>query len=175
LAAAIISRSGWLNDPTKPLLDPFCGPGTLLIEAVMMANNMAPGLWRQQFAFERGLNFDQAGFEEQLIAARDLESPVAGLNVLGCDINSRLMNTAQANARLAELNHLIKFVKADATTLKKSQSDEGFIVSNPPYGERMGEMAEMQQLYAAFGTVVKQQFCGCKLALFTQDVAPINQ
>ncbi len=175
LAAAIISRSGWLDDPTKPLLDPFCGSGTLLIEAVMLANNMAPGLWRQQFACERHLDFDEDEFNRQIRAARDAEKPVEGLNVKGSDADQRMVHTARANAELAEMAGLIEFSKTDATALKKSQPGEGFIVCNPPYGERMGEMTEMAHLYAGFGTVLKQQFCDWKVAFFTQDISPTKQ
>lgn len=175
LAAAIIQRSGWLANPTKPLLDPFCGSGTLLIEAVMMANKMAPGLWREEFAFERHISFDKPLFVSLLKAARNAEDPVEGLNVMGSDFNQRMVHTANANAKLGEVSELIQFSKTDATVLKKSQKEAGFIVCNPPYGERMGEMTEMAHLYAAFGTAVKQNFCGWTLAFFTQDSSPAKQ
>ncbi|MFT4928964.1 MAG: 23S rRNA (guanine2445-N2)-methyltransferase / 23S rRNA (guanine2069-N7)-methyltransferase [Phenylobacterium sp.] len=175
LAAAIITRSGWLKDTTKPLLDPFCGSGTLLIEAVMMATKMAPGLWREQFAFERYKHFDAAAFSAQLKTARAAEITVEGLNVMGSDVDQRIVLTARANAKLAEVEALIQFSKTDATKLVKSQKDDGFIVSNPPYGERMGESTEIAYLYAAFGTALKQHFCGWKMAFFTQDDAPARQ
>jgi 23S rRNA (guanine2445-N2)-methyltransferase / 23S rRNA (guanine2069-N7)-methyltransferase len=175
LAAAIITRSGWLADTTKPLLDPFCGSGTLLIEAVMMACNMAPGLWREQYAFERQQNFDKEAFSVQLKAARAAEKLVEGLNVMGSDVNQRLVYTAAANAKLAEVEPFIHFSKTDAATLKKSHKEDGFIVCNPPYGERMGEVTEIAHLYAAFGLALKQQFCGWTLVFFTQDSSPVNQ
>jgi 23S rRNA (guanine2445-N2)-methyltransferase / 23S rRNA (guanine2069-N7)-methyltransferase len=175
LAAAIITRSGWLEDTTKPLLDPFCGSGTLLIEAVMMANNMAPGLTRKRFAFENHLSFDPDLFEAAIDAARASFKPVDGLSVLGSDVNQKMIHTARNNAGAAKVSDYIQFSKTDAAKLKKSQKLPGVIVCNPPYGERMGEMNELAYLYSDFGVALKQHFVGWTLAFFIQDVSPTRQ
>ena len=175
LAAAIVLRSGWLKDTSRPLLDPFCGSGTLLIEAVHMANNTAPGLSRDEFAFERLEGFDSKLLDERLTAAKSKESVVADLNVIGSDVNQKLVHIARENAASAGVGQLIDFRKTDATKIKKSQKQPGVIVCNPPYGERLGHMHELAQLYAQFGVALKQHFCHWQLAFFTQDVSPVKQ
>lgn len=175
LAAAIISRSGWLEDTAKPLLDPFCGSGTLLIEAVMMACNMAPGLARESFAFEKHLDFDRKAFNELKEEVRSQRKVLEHLNVAGSDTNPRVLQMAKENAADAGIGQYIRFARSDAAKLKKSQAGEGVIVCNPPYGERMGDVNDLAYLYSDFGIALKKQFEGWRLAFFTQDVAPAKQ
>lgn len=175
LAAAIIERSGWLADTSQPLLDPFCGSGTLLIEAAMMANNMAPGLLREDFAFEQHLDFNAQAFNAVKDSVRSLQKDIDELNIAGSDVDPRVLNTAKENAAHAGVGQLIRFSKSDAAKVKKQQAGEGVVVCNPPYGERMGNVNDLAYLYSNFSISLKQQFVGWRLAFFTQDVSPVKQ
>lgn len=170
LAAALIQRSGWLKDVSQPLFDPCCGSGTLLIEAAGMANNEAPGLKKEQFAFERLPNFNESQYQEvreELIAK---ESPKK-LYLIGQDIDGYVLSKAQNNARAAGVEHLIKFSKGDAANLKPVSKRAGVVLSNLPYGERMGGTAELINLYRNMGIAFKKYYADWYLALLSSDEA----
>lgn len=171
LAAAIILRSGWDSD--KPLLDPMCGSGTLLIEAAMMAANMAPGVNRAKWGFE-----SLEDFEPELWAEIKSEASVQarrGVNktdtkFFGFDNDSRVLKTAQDNARRAGVDSLIEFKLGDAAEVKRPEGFEaGVIVSNPPYGERLGTQPGLIALYTAFGAQLKSEFGGCQASIFSSS------
>jgi len=171
LAAAIILRSGW--DTDKPLLDPMCGSGTLLIEAAMMAANMAPGVNRAKWGFE-----SLEDFEPELWAEIKSEASVQarrGVNktdtkFYGFDNDSRVLKTAQDNARRAGVESLIEFKLGDAAEVKRPEDFEaGVIVSNPPYGERLGTQPGLIALYTAFGAQLKSEFGGCQASIFSSS------
>ena len=171
LAAAIILRSGW--DASKPLLDPMCGSGTLLIEAAMMAANIAPGLKREKWGFE-----SLEDFEPELWAEVKSEASVQakrGVNktdtmFFGLDNDSRVLKTAKDNARRAGVENLIQFELGDASLLKKPQGFEnGVIICNPPYGERLGTHPGLIALYTAFGAQLKSEFGGCQASIFSSS------
>ncbi|MCG9648421.1 bifunctional 23S rRNA (guanine(2069)-N(7))-methyltransferase RlmK/23S rRNA (guanine(2445)-N(2))-methyltransferase RlmL [Vibrio brasiliensis] len=171
LAAAIILRSGW--DTDKPLLDPMCGSGTLLIEAAMMAANMAPGVNRAKWGFE-----SLEDFEPELWAEIKSEASVQarrGVNktdtkFYGFDNDSRVLKTAQDNARRAGVESLIEFKLGDAAEVKRPEGFEaGVIVSNPPYGERLGTQPGLIALYTAFGAQLKSEFGGCQASIFSSS------
>ncbi|RTZ16885.1 bifunctional 23S rRNA (guanine(2069)-N(7))-methyltransferase RlmK/23S rRNA (guanine(2445)-N(2))-methyltransferase RlmL [Vibrio aquaticus] len=171
LAAAIILRSGWSAD--KPLLDPMCGSGTLLIEAAMMAANMAPGVKREKWGFE-----SLEDFEPELWAEIKSEATVQarrGVNKIdtkffGVDNDSRVIQTAKDNARRAGVESLIEFKVGDAAQITCPEGfDEGVIVSNPPYGERLGTHPGLIALYTAFGAQLKSEFGGCQASIFSSS------
>ncbi len=171
LAAAIIMRSGW--DASKPMLDPMCGSGTLLIEAAMMAAKIAPGLKREKWGFE-----SLEDFEPELWAEVKSEASVQarrGVNKLdtkffGLDNDTRVLKTARDNARRAGVESLIQFELGDASLLKKPQGfEDGVIVCNPPYGERLGTHPGLIALYTAFGAQLKSEFGGCKASIFSSS------
>ncbi|MCG9783903.1 bifunctional 23S rRNA (guanine(2069)-N(7))-methyltransferase RlmK/23S rRNA (guanine(2445)-N(2))-methyltransferase RlmL [Vibrio brasiliensis] len=171
LAAAIILRSGW--DTDKPLLDPMCGSGTLLIEAAMMAANMAPGVNRAKWGFE-----SLEDFEPELWAEIKSEASVQarrGVNktdtkFYGFDNDSRVLKTAQDNARRAGVESLIEFKLGDAAEVMRPEGFEaGVIVSNPPYGERLGTQPGLIALYTAFGAQLKSEFGGCQASIFSSS------
>jgi 23S rRNA (guanine2445-N2)-methyltransferase / 23S rRNA (guanine2069-N7)-methyltransferase len=171
LAAAIILRSGWTAD--KPLLDPMCGSGTLLIEAAMMAANMAPGVKREKWGFE-----SLEDFEPDLWAEVKSEASVQarrGVNKIdtkfyGFDNDARVIQTARDNARRAGVDSLIEFKEGDAAQVLRPEGfEEGVIVSNPPYGERLGTHPGLIALYTAFGAQLKAQFGGCQASIFSSS------
>ncbi|EMQ2877737.1 bifunctional 23S rRNA (guanine(2069)-N(7))-methyltransferase RlmK/23S rRNA (guanine(2445)-N(2))-methyltransferase RlmL [Vibrio navarrensis] len=170
LAAAIILRSGW--NSTQPLLDPMCGSGTLLIEAAMMAANMAPGVKREKWVFEC-----LEDFEPEVWAQIKSEASVTGRGVkkvdakfYGFDNDEKVLGIARENARRAGVAELIEFKLGDAATLSRPQGfDHGVIVSNPPYGERLGTEPGLIALYTAFGGQLKSEFGGCTASIFSSS------
>ncbi|CAM3693649.1 MULTISPECIES: bifunctional 23S rRNA (guanine(2069)-N(7))-methyltransferase RlmK/23S rRNA (guanine(2445)-N(2))-methyltransferase RlmL [Pseudoalteromonas] len=168
LAAALIKRSGWLENVQQPLFDPCCGAGTILIEAAGMARNEAPGLFREGFAFERLPSFRIAKYKElreQLIA--QITDPKLWL--IGHDYDANVLSKAVDNARRAGLGDVIKFKQSDATKLTSVAKLPGVVISNLPYGERIGSMAELVSLHSALGTGFKKHFNNWKLALLGMD------
>ncbi|ADT68566.1 MULTISPECIES: bifunctional 23S rRNA (guanine(2069)-N(7))-methyltransferase RlmK/23S rRNA (guanine(2445)-N(2))-methyltransferase RlmL [Pseudoalteromonas] len=168
LAAAIIKRSGWLENVNQPLFDPCCGAGTILIEAAGMARNEAPGLFREGFAFERLPSFRVAKFKElkeQLLA----NITVPKLWLIGHDYDANVLDKAIANAQRAELDTVIKFKQSDATKLTAVAKLPGVVISNLPYGERIGSMAELVNLHRSLGVGFKKHFNHWKLALLGMD------
>lgn len=148
LAAALIMLTPWNRD--RILVDPFCGSGTFPIEAAMMAANMAPGLSRNFLAENwEGLIADrvwQDAFEE----AEDLVDMDVEPDIQGYDIDDDMVNIARANARLAGVEKLIHFQRRDVAQLSHPKK-YGFLITNPPYGERMHDREELPKLYETIG------------------------
>ena len=168
LAAALIKRSGWLENVKQPLFDPCCGAGTILIEAAGMARNEAPGLFREGFAFERLPSFRAAKFKElkeELLA--NITDPKLWL--IGHDYDEQVLSKAIDNAKRAELDDVIKFKQSDATKLTAVAKLPGVVISNLPYGERIGSMAELVDLHRNLGVGFKKHFNHWKLALLGMD------
>ena len=168
LAAALIKRSGWLDNVQQPLFDPCCGAGTILIEAAGMARNEAPGLFREGFAFERLPSFRVAKYKE-LKAQLTAQITDPKLWLIGHDNDANVLSKAVENARRADLADVIKFKQSDATKLTSVAKLPGVVISNLPYGERIGSMAELVSLHSALGTGFKKHFNNWKLALLGMD------
>ncbi len=171
LAAAIISRSGWQQG--NNLLDPMCGSGTLLIEAAMMAANMAPGVNRKYWCFESLSDFEPEKWaeikSEANVQARRGVKKVES-KFFGFDNDARVLKTARENAKRAGVESLIHFAKEDAAQVKRPKEfDGGVIVSNPPYGERLGTQPGLIALYTAFGAQLKTEFGGCQASIFSSS------
>ncbi|OLQ86672.1 23S rRNA (guanine(2445)-N(2))/(guanine(2069)-N(7))-methyltransferase [Vibrio ponticus] len=171
LAAAIILRSGW--DATKNFLDPMCGSGTLVIEAAMMAANMAPGVKRKAWGFEVLQDFDAELWAE--IKAEATVQARRGVNKIdikfyGFDNDERVIKTARDNARRAGVEEFVSFEIGDAALVKRPEGfGNGAIVCNPPYGERLGTHPGLIALYTAFGAQLKSQFGGCQASIFSSS------
>jgi 23S rRNA (guanine2445-N2)-methyltransferase / 23S rRNA (guanine2069-N7)-methyltransferase len=173
LAAAIIKRSGWLTDVSKPLVDPMCGSGTILIEAVLMAANYAPGIDRSTWGFENWLGHQDDVWQQQLVIA--VEQSNEGLSqlkakVFGIDIDSRVLRTAQQNARNAGVQKFIEFACKDANKLNNVYGQPGTILFNPPYGERIGELPELVESFVLLGQKFKEQFVDWRLSILTANL-----
>ncbi len=169
LAAALLIRSGW--QPTQPLFDPFCGSGTLLIEAVLMARNLAPGLKRVAFAFEKYANFDASLWSSMRAKALgERKAIAAGVKFVGSDLDPRQLEKAKQNANRAGIGEFIEFKLGDATALESLATEiPGVIVTNPPYGERLGDLPTLIPIYAAFSLALKQHFANWRLAIITSN------
>jgi len=167
LAAGILRLSGW--QPGTPLLDPMCGSGTFLIEAAQMSLNIQPGIARG-FAFEKLKNFDAAKWQamrEQAIAA---QLPAKPLEIYGSDLYGDALKTAWRNLEEAGLAECVELKQANVLEIS-APAEHGVLVANLPYGERMGELDELAELYPKLGDALKRKFGGWTAYLFTADKA----
>ncbi|MBR1892030.1 MAG: class I SAM-dependent RNA methyltransferase [Lachnospiraceae bacterium] len=153
LAAALIKLTPWRAD--RILVDPFCGSGTIPIEAAMMAANIAPGMDRE-FTAETWTNIvDKKSWYNVIDEAQDLVNTDIETEIQGYDIDPEMIKIAKANAERAGVDHLIHFQARPAKELSHAKK-YGFIITNPPYGERMEEKAALVQLYGEFGQACKK-------------------
>ncbi|MCM1244250.1 MAG: class I SAM-dependent RNA methyltransferase [Roseburia sp.] len=153
LAAAILLLSPWKGD--RMLVDPFCGSGTIPIEAAMIAKNIAPGLNRE-FLSEKWVNIiPMKEWYEVAEEAQDLIDHDAETNIQGYDIDADALKMARANAALAGVDKYIHFQKRDIVNFS-SPKKYGFVISNPPYGERLSSKEEMELLYRTIGNIINE-------------------
>ena len=151
MAAALVKLSKW--EPHRFFLDPLCGSGTIVIEAAMIGKNMAPGLNRS-FVSESWDRINPTLWEE---AREDAQNAIndKSFRVLGSDIDSRALKQARTNAKLAGVEDFVAFQKVAVQTIETSRR-YGVIVTNPPYGERLGDTYEIQKLYRDMGKVFEK-------------------
>ncbi|KPA51118.1 bifunctional 23S rRNA (guanine(2069)-N(7))-methyltransferase RlmK/23S rRNA (guanine(2445)-N(2))-methyltransferase RlmL [Photobacterium lucens] len=170
-AAALVIKSGWT--PEQPLLDPMCGSGTLLIEAAMIAAEIAPGLKRKRWGFESIKDFDKDAWME-IHAEATVKSRRGPAKVttkfFGREMDRRVLAVARDNAGRAGVKELIDFEYGDATQLVRPEGFEtGVILCNPPYGERLGTTPELISLYKEFGNRLKLAFAGSVAAIYSSS------
>lgn len=147
LAAALIKLSFW--EPGRNFVDPFCGSGTLPIEAALIGMNRAPGLLRS-FAAEKWPRLPEQIWQRAREEALSLQKLDQSLSIMGTDIDGQILKAARQNAVTAGVSHKIHFQQIDANELRSSRK-HGVIICNPPYGERMGDQATVEQLYRDMG------------------------
>jgi putative N6-adenine-specific DNA methylase len=152
LAAGMILMTGWQGD--TDFIDPMCGSGTLLIEAALIARNMAPGLFRKEFAFEKWKDFDRDLFDE--IYNDDSQERDFKHHIYGYDIDIKAVNTARINVRAAGLTNDITVAEADFKDFTQPK-ERSVIVMNPPYGERIST-PDLLGTYKMIGERLKHQF-----------------
>ena len=166
LAAGILRLAGW--QPGIPLLDPMCGSATILIEAALLALDIAPGLGRQ-FAFEKFKNFDARRWRElrRKIAVR--QKPKKLLAIYGSDIDPTALQAARANLAAAGVAECVTLECADVLD-STPPTREGIIVSNPPYGVRLGEQQRLAEFYPRLGDLLKKRFTGWRVYFLSADM-----
>lgn len=173
LAAAILLRADWPNIAAAGggLQDPMCGSGTLLIEGALMAADIAPGLLRQRFGFEGWPQHDPATWQELISEAESRrEEGINRLPVIkGSDSDEALIRMARANATRAGLDNHIEFNVCELDDCPVAAEQPGLLVTNPPYGERLGETASLPMLYRALGLMMKRCHPGWRAAVFTGE------
>lgn len=151
LAAALVKISRW--SPTRPFVDLFCGSGTIPLEAAMIGQNIAPGYNREfiseDWPWMKAKIWDDARNEADNLAKYDQP-----LEIIGSDIDHRMVQIAQENALEAGFADLITFKQMQATDFTTKLTD-GVIISNPPYGERIGEKEEIEQVIKQLGDIMK--------------------
>lgn len=166
LAAGIIRLAGWT--PGVPLLDPMCGGATILIEAAHMALDIAPGQ-KRHFAFEKFKNFDARRWREMLQQAAARQKSMTPLPIYGSDISGDVLKAARANLAAAGLDRVVSLKRANVLEIS-APAEEGIIVSNPPYGVRLGEQQQLAEFYPMLGDVLKRQFSGWRAYLLSADM-----
>ena len=153
LAAALIMLTPWRKD--RILVDPFCGSGTFPIEAAMMAANIAPGMNRS-FLSEKWDNLiAKKNWYDVIDEANDMICDDVEVDIQGYDVDSSVIKIARRNAREAGVDHLIHFQERDVKDLNHPKK-YGFIITNPPYGERLEDKKDLPDLYRAFGESFKR-------------------
>ncbi|MDT8894081.1 bifunctional 23S rRNA (guanine(2069)-N(7))-methyltransferase RlmK/23S rRNA (guanine(2445)-N(2))-methyltransferase RlmL [Halomonas sp. I1] len=178
LAAALLIRAGWpaMARQGAPLVDPLCGAGTLLIEAAMMAADMAPNLFRERFGFHGWAGHDEAGWRElkrEAEARASIGRKRCRNRLFGIDRSPPALAAAKANAMRAGIPALIELTGGALGELEGpgglDETPPGLIITNPPYGERLGELPELVELYGQLGERARAAFPGWRLALFTAN------
>ncbi|MCP8687000.1 bifunctional 23S rRNA (guanine(2069)-N(7))-methyltransferase RlmK/23S rRNA (guanine(2445)-N(2))-methyltransferase RlmL [Marinobacterium sedimentorum] len=172
LAAAVLYRAGWpqLAATHPQLLDPMCGSGTLLIEAAMMAADVAPGLLRQRFGFSRWLQHDKGLWRElhaEAVQRRDAGLAALTVRFTGYDRDASVLQIAAQNSERAGLAGVIDWREQDMVELGAPAPGPGLLVTNPPYAERIGDETELMYMYRQMGERLKRQFGGWKVAIFS--------
>ena len=165
LAAGILRIAGW--SPGTPLVDPMCGAGTFLTEAAEIALDRAPGRSRS-FGFEKLTRFDPRAWERLREKARAAEKPVTPLPIHGSDLYGRSLGHAAMNVRDAGLEGAIVLKQTNLLELS-APAPAGILVTNPPYGVRLGEKEKLAEFYPQLGTLLKQKFAGWTAFLFSGD------
>lgn len=167
LAAALLLATGW--DGRVPLLDPLCGSGTIPIEGALLARRVAPGLARA-FAFERWPSWDAGAARRAREAAQALVLPRAPAAILGSDRDAGAIAAATANAERAGVAADVSFRRC-ALSAVEPPDEPGLLLTNPPYGVRVGDRARLRDLYAAIGHLAGARFAPWQVAFLSADPA----
>lgn len=165
IAAAMLVGSNW--DMRSPLVDPMCGAGTIAIEAALMARKIAPGANRD-FAFENWPRHDAAAWKAELDSARSEAIPKVSAPIIASDRDEGAITAARSNAERAGVSEDIQF-DVRALSSVDFPDQPGWIVTNPPYGLRVGETGALRNLYAQLGKVLKERAQGYRLAMLSAD------
>ena len=175
LAAAILMRAGWpaLAAADGGFVDPMCGSGTLAIEAALIAADMAPGLTRPRFGFERWKRHDAAAWRSLVDEAKGRAAPgnLTHGRIRGFDRDPLVLREAGQNAERAGLGDRVFLQRCELAALPAAPSREGLVAVNPPYGERIGENEELRALYALLGERLREGYRGWQAAVFTGNPA----
>ena len=175
LAAAILIRAGWpaLAAVDGGFVDPMCGSGTLAIEAALIAADMAPGLTRPRFGFQRWNKHDAAAWQALVDEARGRAAPgkLTHGRIRGFDRDPVVLREATENAERAGLGERIFFQRCELAALPSAPSRAGLVAVNPPYGERIGESEELRALYALLGERLREGYRDWQAAVFTGNPA----
>ncbi|MFY8177237.1 MAG: THUMP domain-containing class I SAM-dependent RNA methyltransferase [Candidatus Methylopumilus universalis] len=166
LAAGIIMLSGWI--PGTPFLDPMCGSGTFLIEAAMMAVNQPPGM-KRTFGFQKLTSFDEGLWKKIETEAMNKMKPIEFLDIYGSDMDLRAVRVARHNLKVAGLEEVAKVMQSDFIKLEPPAS-EGTLVTNPPYGQRIGEDEDLKEVYPVWAKHMKESFGGWNTYFLTADL-----
>ncbi|MEM9256238.1 MAG: bifunctional 23S rRNA (guanine(2069)-N(7))-methyltransferase RlmK/23S rRNA (guanine(2445)-N(2))-methyltransferase RlmL [Pseudomonadota bacterium] len=178
LAAALLLRADWPGMAARggALVDPMCGGGTLLIEGAMMAADIAPGLSRKRFGFSALNDFDSQQWQAMVGDARARADRGRGAQlpeIRGYDASPVAIRKAQENIARVGLEKIVRVSARPVSDLRKPTHrplPNGLLISNPPYGERLGEREQMFAIYRQLGEAMQQEFKGWQAALFTSDI-----
>ncbi|HZV64004.1 MAG TPA: class I SAM-dependent RNA methyltransferase [Telluria sp.] len=175
LAAGMLRVAGW--KPGTVLFDPMCGSGTILIEAAQMVQGIPPGA-RRRFAFEKFNDFDPAPWQQMKLAIKPNPLPLEP-TIFGSDISGDMVAMTRHNLQVAGIHFDVPLKQIEAQEVKPPTEQPGILLTNPPYGERIGVRGDSSvpademsvAFYAALGTTLKQRFAGWTVFLFTADLS----
>jgi putative N6-adenine-specific DNA methylase len=168
LASATIYATQW--DRKSPFVNPMCGSGTVAIEAAMIATNRRPGLFRTNYAFMHLQGYDESVYlrEDALLENQIIDVP--GLRIIATDYSARAIENARKNAIAAGVVNLIDFSVCDFAKTEIQQQVPGIFYVNPEYGERLGDINELEETYKRIGDFMKQQYGGYFGYVFTGNL-----
>lgn len=167
LAAGIVLQSDW--DKKSPFVDAMCGSGTIVIEAALLARNIAPCLTRKTFGFMNWPDYDRELFKKIYEEARREILPKLTFEMIGSDIDSKQVREASANAKKAGVGKDIAFHRSEISDVNPP-SPPGVLIINPPYGERMS-VDDIKSFYQSIGDALKQKFNGYDAYVFTGNLS----
>lgn len=168
LAAATIYASEW--NTRVPFINPMCGSGTLAIEAALMASKRYPGLYRENYSFQHILGYDEETFQAK---KRKLENKIIvnpDVKIIASDISLQAITFARENAAYAGVEELIDFQTGDFADSEIPEKPRGVIFFNPEYGERLGDLTELEETYKRMGDFMKQKCAGYRGYIFTGNL-----
>jgi len=168
LAAATIFATEW--NTRVPFINPMCGSGTLAIEAALIASKRYPGLYREDYAFQHILGYTPDSFlaKKQKLENKIIHDP--GVRIIASDISLQAISFAQENAAFAGVDHMITFQTGDFAETEIPEKPRGVIMFNPEYGERLGELGELEETYKRMGDFMKQKCAGYRGYIFTGNM-----
>jgi 23S rRNA G2445 N2-methylase RlmL len=168
LAAATVMATKW--DRLSPFINPMCGSGTVAIEAALLATDRRPGLFRKNYSFMHILGYDATTYERELKALKDQVKEIEGLSITATDISDDAVKIAAVNAGLAGVEKYITFERCDFADTKIPSEKNGVIYFNPEYGERLGDVKELEETYARIGDFMKKECKGYTGYIFTGNL-----
>jgi len=168
LAAATILATNW--DRKSPFVNPMCGSGTLAIEAAMIATNRRPGLFRTNYAFMHLQGYDDIVYAREDALLEDQIIDVPGLRIIATDYSAKAVENAKKNAIAAGVSQLIDFAVCDFAATEIPGGEHGVFYVNPEYGERLGDVKQLEATYARIGDFMKQNCGGYYGYIFTGNL-----
>ena len=171
LAAGLVLLSGWNKYST--LIDPMCGSGTIVIEAALIANNIPPGYFRDEFGFQRWSDFDQELYDTIYNSCIEKINDNK-VNILGADISPHVIKKAKGNVKLAKVDDVVKLVNSSIQDLEVPEGN-GVVIMNPPYGERMDKDDDILGLYKTIGDTLKKKFNGYDVWIISSNMDALKQ
>ncbi len=158
LAAGLLMMAGYQGD--RPVVDPMCGSGTLLIEAALMALKIAPGVQRKSFAFQKLASFKKDEWQKEIDRALADEKDELPFKFYGYDVDRKALAVAERNADEAGVAQYIEFARAPMETLKAPPVENGLMIVDPPFGQRMGDVGDWLETYKNLAHMMKVGFKG---------------
>ena len=163
LAAALLYIAEWT--PDKALYDPFCGSGTIIIEAALMGMNIAPGLYRDQFCFENWADYDHELWQSLINEARKSQKTHLP-PLVGTDVDGDIIKQARFNAKTCQIAEQVEFYQRHLVDVTPP-AESGILLCNPPYGKRLEDTEALFPLYKLLGDILKQRFTGWTAYILT--------
>lgn len=168
LAAATLLATTW--DRKSPFINPMCGSSTIAVEAALLATNRRPGLFRENYGFKHIIGYEEVVYQKEKEALMSQMIEVPELIIIASDISEDAINISRINAGAAGVENLIKFIVCDFEETEIPPNSSGVVYMNPEYGERMGEIEELNETYGRIGDFLKQKCKGYMGYVFTGNL-----